>query len=180
MTKPPRITRPRALARIAIAIGSAGGLGLALAAAPSALATDGNLYAQGSGPFTTGSMLSASQPSPAVVQLNAPATTAAPTGTHFSMGWGCPVPGSEIASVQWSALRYAAASSAGLQVTANGQRVWAEGDVGMPQSPAGGRGYGLGLPGGTSSSSSGASSASSDQSTPAASPAAQPQLEFGP
>ncbi len=124
-------------------------IGAALAASASvAHATDGNLYPQGSGPFTTGSMLSASQPNPGVVQLNAPATTAAPTGTHFSMGWGCPVPGSEIASVQWSALRYAAASSAGLQVTANGQRVWAEGDVGMPQSPAGGRGYGLGLPGG--------------------------------
>ena len=58
------------------------------------------------------------------------------------------MPGSEIAAVQWSALRYAAASSAGLQVLANGQRVWAEGDVGMPQSPAAGRGYGVGLPGG--------------------------------
>ena len=147
MTSRPRRPRPRALARVAIA--SAGGLCLAVAAAPGALATDGNLYAQGSGPYTTGSMLSASQPNPAVVQLNAAPTTAAPTGTQFSMGWGCPVPGSEIASVQWSALRYAAPSSAGLQVLANGQRVWAEGDVGMPQSPAGGRGYGLGLPGGT-------------------------------
>jgi|GEM_PF-741743 len=149
MTTPPRITRPRALAPIAIAIACTSGVGLALATASAAVATDGNLYPQGSGPFTTGSMLSASQPSSAVVQLNAPATAAAPTGTQFSMGWGCPVPGSEIASVQWSALRYAAASSAGLQVLANGQRVWAEGDVGMPQSPAGGRGYGLGLPGGT-------------------------------
>ena len=121
---------------------------VAAASSPVAHATDGNLYPQGSAPFTTGSMLSATQPSGGVVQLNAPATTAAATGTHFSMGWGCPVPGSEIASVQWSALRYAAASSAGLQVVANGQRVWAEGDVGMPQSPAGGRSYGLGLPGG--------------------------------
>jgi len=147
MSNPPRRPRPRALARIALA--SAGGIGLALAAAPGALGTDGNLYPQGSGPFTTGSMLAASQPNPSVVQLKAAATTAAPIGTHFSMGWGCPVPGSEIASVQWSALRYAAASSAGLQVVANGQPVWAEGDVGIPQSPAGGRGYGLGLPGGT-------------------------------
>ncbi len=147
MTNPPRITMPRALALIATASGAS--LGLALMWAPTAAATDGNLYPQGSAPFTTGSMLSASQPNPAVVQLNAAATSAAPTGTQFSMGWGCPVPGSEIASVQWSALRYAAASSAGLQVLANGQRVWAEGDSGMPQSPAGGRGYGLGLPGGS-------------------------------
>ncbi|MFM8828585.1 MAG: hypothetical protein ACKOGE_04790, partial [Actinomycetota bacterium] len=80
MSNPPRRPRPRALAHIALA--SAGGIGLALAAAPGALATDGNLYPQGSGPFTTGSMLAASQPSPAVVQLNAAATTAAPTGTH--------------------------------------------------------------------------------------------------
>ncbi|MBL6634417.1 MAG: hypothetical protein ISP32_08565 [Thermoleophilia bacterium] len=132
---------PRALAAIAAAT--------AATAAGAAQATDGNLYPQGPGSFTTGSMLAASQPNPSVLQLNAAATTSAPTGTHFSMGWGCPVPGSEIASVQWSALRYAAPSSAGLQVTANGNPVWAEGDVGMPQSPAGGRGYGLGLPGGT-------------------------------
>ena len=141
MTTPPRRPTPPALALIALA---------AMAAAcHTAVATDGNLYPQGTAPFTTGSMLSASQPNPAVVQLNAAATSAAPTGPQFSMGWGCPVPGSEIASVQWSALRYAAASSAAVQVVANGQRVWAESDSGMPQSPAGGRGYGLGLPGGT-------------------------------
>jgi len=144
MTTPPTRRTPPALALIALAT-----LAGAAANASSAAATDGNLYPQGAAPFTTGSMLSASQPNPAVVQLNAAATSAAPTGTHFSMGWGCPVPGSEIASVQWSALRYAAASSAGLQVVANGQPVWSEGDSGMPQSPAGGRGYGLGLPGGT-------------------------------
>ena len=138
-----RKSTPRALVAIAAATAATAGC------AATAQATDGNLYPQGPGPFTTGSMLAASQPNPAVVQLNAAATTAAPTGTHFSMGWGCPVPGSEIASVQWSALRYAAPSSAGLQVTANGHPVWSEGDVGMPQSPAGGRGYGLGLPGGT-------------------------------
>ena len=141
MTTPPRRPTPPALALIALA---------AMAAAcHTAVATDGNLYPQGTAPFTTGSMLSASQPNPAVVQLNAAATSAAPTGPQFSMGWGCPVPGSEIASVQWSALRYAAASSAAVHVVANGQRVWAESDSGMPQSPAGGRGYGLGLPGGT-------------------------------
>lgn len=141
-----RNTTPRRLMALATATAAAAATA---GAAGTAAATDGNLYPQGPGPFTTGSMLSASQPNPAVVQLNAGATAAAPTGTHFSMGWGCPVPGSEIASVQWSALRYAPASSAGLQVLANGHRVWSEGDVGMPQSPAGGRGYGLGLPGGT-------------------------------
>ena len=140
MTPHPRRRIPPALALIALA---------SAVAAPAAVGTDGNLYPQGSGAFTTGSMLSASQPNPSVLQLNAPATTAAPTGPQFTMGWGCPVPGSEIASVQWSALRYAAPSHAGLQVLANGHPVWAEGDVGMPQSPAGGRGYGLGMPGGT-------------------------------
>ena len=126
MTPHPRRRIPPALALIALA---------SAVAAPAAVGTDGNLYPQGSGAFTTGSMLSASQPNPSVLQLNAPATTAAPTGPQFTMGWGCPVPGSEIASVQWSALRYAAPSHAGLQVLANGHPVWAEGDVGMPQSP---------------------------------------------
>ena len=100
---PRRPTRP-GLILIAAAIATA---------APAAHATDGNLYPQGTGPFTTGSMLSASQPTVGVLQLNAPATASAPTGTHFSMGWGCPVAGSEIASVQWSALRYAPASAPG-------------------------------------------------------------------
>ncbi len=144
MTTPPHRRVPAALGRIVVALPAS----MAILAAP-AVATEGNLYPQGPAPFTVGSMVSATQPSPAVVQLNAPATAAAPTGTHFTMGWGCPVPGSEIASVQWSALRYAAPSSAGLRVLANGHRVWGEGDAAMPQSPAGGRGYGLGLPAGT-------------------------------
>ncbi len=137
----PRHTTPRGLVLIGAAL-------LAGAGASTAQANEGNLYGQGAGPFSTGPLASAAQVNPATVQVNAAATTSAAPGTAWSMGWGCPVPGSEIASISWSALRHAAASNADIQVTANGQRVWAEGDVGMPQSPAGGRDYGLGLPGG--------------------------------
>lgn len=137
----PRRTTPRGLVLMGAAL-------LVGATAATAQANEGNLYGQGAGPFSTGPLATAAQVNPATVQVNAAATTSAAPGTAWSMGWGCPVPGSEIASISWSALRYAAASNADIQVTANGQRVWAEGDVGMPQSPAGGRGYDLGLPGG--------------------------------
>ncbi len=110
--------------------------------------TEGNLYSQGQGGFTTGAMATAAQVNPSTVQVNAAATASAPIGAAWSMNWGCPVPGSEIAAVSFNALRYAAASSADIQVQANGGTIWAEGDVGMPQSPAAGRGYGIQMPGG--------------------------------
>ncbi len=142
MRNRPRITRPRALALLgAAAVATA-------IAAQAAHGTDGNLYPQGAGGFTTNALATAAQVNPETVQINSAATALAPTGAAWSMNWGCPVPGSEIASVSFNALRYAAASSADLQVKANGGTVWAEGDAGMPQSPAAGRGYGIGLPGG--------------------------------
>ena len=142
MNHRPRITRPRALALLgAAAVATA-------IAAQAAHGTDGNLYPQGAAAFTTGALATAAQVNPDTVQVNAAANALAPAGAAWSMNWGCPVPGSEIASVSFNALRYAAPSSADIQVQANGGTVWAEGDVDMPQSPAAGRGYGIGLPDG--------------------------------
>ncbi len=141
MTIPPRRRTPRGLVLLAAAA-------ITSVAGTAAHATEGNLYTQGQGGFSTGALATASQVNAATVQVNAAATASATAGTAWSMNWGCPVPGSEIAAVSWNALRYAAASSADLQLKANGGTVWAEGDVGMPQSPADGRNYGIGLPGG--------------------------------
>ena len=141
MTIPPRRRMPRGLVLLAAAA-------ITSVAGTAAHATEGNLYTQGQGGFSTGTLATASQVNAATVQVNAAATTSAAAGTAWSMNWGCPVPGSEIAAVSWNALRYAAASSADLQLKANGGTVWAEGDAGMPQSPADGRTYGIGLPGG--------------------------------
>lgn len=141
MTIPPRRRMPRGLVLLAAAA-------ITSVAGTAAHATDGNLYTQGQGGFSTGALATASQVNAATVQVNAAASASATTGTAWSMNWGCPVPGSEIAAVSWNALRYAAASSADLQLKANGGTVWAEGDAGIPQSPAEGRNYGIGLPGG--------------------------------
>lgn len=141
MTIPPRRRMPRGLVLLATAA-------ITAVAGTAAHATDGNLYSQGQGGFSTGALATASQVNAATVQVNAAASASATAGTAWSMNWGCPVPGSEIAAVSWNALRYAAASSADLQLKANGDTVWAEGDVGIPQSPADGRAYGIGLPGG--------------------------------
>ena len=141
MTIPPRRRMPRGLVLLAAAA-------ITSVAGTAAHANDGNLYAQGQGGFSTGALATASQVNAATVQVNAAASASATAGTAWSMNWGCPVPGSEIAAVSWNALRYAAASSADLQLKANGGTVWAEGDAGMPQSPADGRTYGIGLPGG--------------------------------
>ena len=141
MTIPPRRRMPRGLVLLAAAA-------ITSVAGTAAHATEGNLYTQGQGGFSTGALATASQVNAATVQVNAAASASATTGTAWSMNWGCPVPGSEIAAVSWNALRYAAASSADLQLKANGGTVWAEGDAGIPQSPAEGRNYGIGLPGG--------------------------------
>jgi hypothetical protein len=65
------------------------------------------------------------------------------------MFWGCPVPGSEIASVHWSALRYSGPSPMWMQVHWNHNVIWALPDADMPQSPAGGKAYDVALPGGS-------------------------------
>ena len=80
--------------------------------------------------------------------MQAPALNPAGAGNLWEMNWGCPVPGSEIAAVQFGALRTQAPSSLAVAVTGDRQALWIEGDVGMPQSPAGGRAYHVNLPGG--------------------------------
>lgn len=114
---------------------------------PAASATDGNLYLAGASIWATGSPFSATVLGGPVWQIGAPATLV-PGGSKWEMNWGCPVAGSEIASVHWAALRNAAASHLEQQVAVNGTPVWAEADAGIPQSPAGGRAYAIGLPGG--------------------------------
>ena len=83
-----------------------------------------------------------------VWQVQAPALAPAAAINHWEMNWGCPVPGSEVAAVLFGALRTAPASSMEIRVTGDRRVLWSEGDVAMPQSPAGGRGYDVRLPGG--------------------------------
>jgi hypothetical protein len=121
---------------------------VAALAPTSALATEGNLYLQGASIWaTSGQFSGAVLPGP-VWQIQAPALAPAAAVNHWEMNWGCPVPGSEVAAVLFGALRTAPASSMALQVTGDRRVLWSEGDVAMPQSPAGGRGYDVRLPGG--------------------------------
>lgn len=120
-----------------------------LAGAPAtALATDGNLYLVGASNWSTSHQFTANVLPGAVWQVQAPALAPALTGNHWEMNWACTVPGSEIAEVHWSALRTQAASSLAIQVTGDRVPLWSEPDGAMPQSPAAGRAYGVGLPGG--------------------------------
>ncbi len=119
-------------------------MALAAPAAP-AVATDGNLYPFGSSVSAAGAQFSASQAGETWT-IAAPALAAASVGSKWEMNWGCPVGGSEIAVVRWSALRTAAPSSLEQHVSSFGAVFWAEADQGMPQSPAGGAPYAVGLP----------------------------------
>ena len=123
-------------------------LGVLVAAPAHAAATNGALYPYGAAgwavsPYFSGVTL----PGP-VWQIQAGPLNPAPAINHWEMNWGCPIGGSEIHAVQFSALRTQAASSMALQVTGNRVPLWAEGDVGIPQSPAAGRFYDIRLPGG--------------------------------
>ncbi len=111
-------------------------------------ATDGNLYPHGASIWAVSPQFTATVLSGPVWQIQSPALTPAPVGNHFEMNWGCPVGGSEIAAVQWSALRTQAASSLAFQVTGDRRVIWSEGDGAAPQSPQGGRPYDIRLPGG--------------------------------
>lgn len=111
-------------------------------------ATDGNLYPSGASIWAVSAQFTATVLPGPVWQIQAPALSPALAGNHWEMNWGCPVSGSEIAAVQWSALRTQAPSSLALQVTGNRQVIWSEGDGAAPQSPAGGRAYDVRLPGG--------------------------------
>ena len=81
-------------------------------------------------------------------QIQAPALNPAAVGNHWEMNWGCPVGGSEIAAVQFGALRTQAASSLALLVTGNRQTLWSVGDTDIPQSPRSASAYDVRLPGG--------------------------------
>lgn len=121
--------------------------GAILAPAPAG-ATDGALYPQGASSWAvSGQFAGTVLPGP-VWRITAPALSPASAINHWEMNWGCPTPGSEVAAVQFGALRTAAASSLEIRVTGDRRVLWSEGDVGMPQSPAGGRGYDVRLPGG--------------------------------
>ncbi len=122
---------------------------LALAAAPAAAeATDGALYGYGASVWAARAGIAATVQAGPVWLVQAPALNPAGAGNLWEMNWGCPVPGSEIAAVLFGALRTQAPSSLAVAVTGDRQALWIEGDVGMPQSPAGGRAYHVGLPGG--------------------------------
>ncbi len=122
---------------------------VALGAAPAAAqATEGAVYPYGSSIWAARPGIAASVHAGPVWLVQAPALNPAGTGNFWEMNWGCPVPGSEIAAVLFGALRTQAPSSLAVAVTGNRQVLWSEGDVGMPQSPAGGRGYHIPLPGG--------------------------------
>ena len=119
-----------------------------LVLAPSqAGATDGSLYPYGSSAWARSAQVSATILNGSVWQINAPAMTPAAIN-HWEMNWVCPVAGSEVAAVLFGALRTAPPSSMALQVTGDRRVLWSEGDVLIPQSPAGGRGYDVRLPGG--------------------------------
>jgi hypothetical protein len=120
----------------------------ALAVVPSvAVANDGALYPYGSSIWAVSAPFTARVIDGPTWQVQAPAATV-PAGNYWEMNWGCPVPGSEIAAVRFDALRTQAASSLEVQVTGNRVPLWREPDSGMPVSPAGGRSYDIGLPGG--------------------------------
>ena len=133
------------LGRRAIALGALVALGVAPAAAN---AVDGAIYAYGSSVWAARPGVAASIHAGPVWLVQVPALNPAGTGNYWEMNWGCPVPGSEVAAVQFGALRTQVASSLAVAVTGDRQVLWAEGDAGMPQSPAGGRVYHIALPGG--------------------------------
>jgi hypothetical protein len=123
-------------------------LGALVAAPAHAGATNGALYPYGAAGWAVSPQFSGvTLPGP-VWQIQAGPLNPAPAINHWEMNWGCPIGGSEIHAVQFSALRTQAASSMALQVTGNRVPLWIEGDAGIPQSPAAGRFYDIRLPGG--------------------------------
>lgn len=117
--------------------------------APShATATDGNLYPSGASIWAVAAPFTATVLPGPVWLIQAPALSPAAVGNYWEMNWGCPAPGSEIAAVQWSALRTQAWSSLAFLVTGDRRAIWSEGDAAAPQSPSGGRPYDVRLPGG--------------------------------
>ncbi len=123
--------------------------GAALVIGPGAAgAVDGGIYPLGAGPWAVSPQFSATPLAGGQFQIQAPALNPATVGNHWEMNWGCPVGGSEIAAVQFGALRTQAASSLALLVTGNRQTLWSVGDTDIPQSPLLGKAYDVRLPGG--------------------------------
>ena len=81
-----------------------------------AQATDGALYGYGSSVWAARPGISASVQAGPVWLVQAPALNPAAAGNLWEMNWGCPVPGSEIAAVQFGALRTQAPSSLAVAV----------------------------------------------------------------
>jgi hypothetical protein len=122
---------------------------IALFGASHAAATDGNLYSAGpQANWLVGTGTTISRPQPNVWQIEMPATTLAVTGDKWAMSWGCPVPGSEVASVNWSALRWATYSSLAVEVVTEAGIEQHIPDIQLPQSPSGGLPYAYAPPGG--------------------------------
>ena len=113
-----------------------------------AMGTDGGLYPSGASIWAVGPQFTATVLAGPVWQIQAPALAPASVGNQWEMNWGCPVGGSEIAAVQWGALRTQAPSSLAFQVTGDRRTIWSEGDAAAPQSPEPGRAYDVRLPGG--------------------------------
>jgi hypothetical protein len=116
-----------------------------LAPAAPAMGVDGNLYPFGSSIWAAGAQFTATQ-SGETWTIAAPELADAWPGSKWEMNWGCPVGGSEIAAVRWSALRTAAPSSLEQHVSVHGQVLWAAPDAAIPQSPAGGLPFEILLP----------------------------------
>jgi hypothetical protein len=120
---------------------------LALCAAPAAAqAVDGAIYGYGASVWSARPGITATVHAGPVWLVQAPALNPAGTGNFWEMNWHCPVPGSEIAAVQFGALRTQLPSSLAVGVASERRGVWTEGDELMPRSPAPGRAYHVPLP----------------------------------
>lgn len=134
------MSRNRSLRRALLAAATLGLAGLPAVAG----ATDGNLYHFGPSVWAVSPPFGASWEGPAM-KVQAGAATPG-VGNMWEMNWGCPVGGSEIAQVRFGGLRTAVPSSLEVRVTGNRHVLWAVSDASLPQSPAGGRFYGVDLP----------------------------------
>jgi hypothetical protein len=141
--------RPIPTARRALA---AGALALPFALAGTASATDGNLYLVPPLSAVADPGYTATQTG-GVYGITAPRTDQAIGGRGWTATWApCP-PGTEIASVQWHALRYHDPVAPGdvLSVGLGGTTLWSAWEADVPRSPgadAPGKGYQVAFPAG--------------------------------
>ncbi len=119
-----------------------------LAAASPLSATDGNIYPGVNPVATTGAQATASLLAGGAYRIDLPAANPSLLGRKWSVVWGCPAPGMEAASVYFGALRLNGVSALSVGVTADDVAVWEVPDAQLPQSPAEGKQYAVGVPGG--------------------------------